>query len=148
MNTKTNAQPKGFTLIEVLLSVIILFASSVLVLTIFQSSATLSQKATSYLELVEDIPQIRRELTEAIRAEQGPSAKQGRFSLGTTEVDWTTELITSGSIAQLTATEQMQVASLDDPLNRTFYLWQVDFVVTNGARSKSYDFIELTWDPI
>lgn len=148
MNSKTRANTEGFTLIEVLLSVIILFASSVLVLTIFQSSATLSQKATSYLELVEDIPQIRRELTEAIRAEQGPSAKQGRFSLGATEVSWTAELITSGAIAQLSASELMQVASLDDPLNRTFYLWQVDFVITNGARSTSYDFIELTWDPI
>jgi prepilin-type N-terminal cleavage/methylation domain-containing protein len=149
MNKVKNSQQfavrknSGFTLIEVLVASVILFASIAMVSMVYRGAFVSSEKANSHIVISGVLPSVLVNIRNSIRIQGNSTNNQLSEQNATWDVDyqWQAQLISNqGAPAKLDPfTHQLTVQPLK------YKLWQVNLTLTYKSLTKQYQFNELSW---
>jgi prepilin-type N-terminal cleavage/methylation domain-containing protein len=140
----------GFSLIEVLVAAVILFAVVTASLLIYRSAMATSIRAESALRMSMDIPQARQLVTAQLQGGFANPPRSGRIELSGVNVSWQAQFAGSGQLTNLDAVTITRPGtnsgSEQVALDRKFYLWDVTLDAELGRQRRTFSFRELTWD--
>lgn len=131
--------PQGFTLIEVLIAMTILFALVTTGLVAFQNAQNNSQRATRVIKLLNQVEYIKH----SIKAEllQNPMATAGTGSFAGVSYQWQAET-TALLAAPPTIDPDSGVDTVPEP---RFRLAQISLTLSLGSTERQFYYQELTW---
>lgn len=136
-------QSKGFTLVEVLIAAVILFAALSLSALTLQTLRQSSAKAEKVIKTLQPARMIALSIQQQIRS-QPQDEMSGTGALGEVLYEWQAKVIKTGSApAQL----DIDSSTLVVPPER-FRLYQVDLQLSLDGRTEYLQFKELAWLPL
>ena len=134
---------QGFTLIEVLVASVILFASIAAVSMIYRGAFISSETANRHINISGVLPSILATIREDIRS-QGNSANtnlQNKSSAWNINYHWQASLLKRKAAPPIFDPDLGEMTT--PPLK--FKLWSVELTVEYSGLSKFYQFNELSW---
>jgi len=138
-----NNKVTGFTLIEVLVASVILFASIATVSMIYRGAFISSEKANNHMVISGVLPATLANMRADIR-EQGNSNKTQLSDSGNTwsvDYKWTAKLISHKSAPKRFDTSTGEFVTP----KKKYKLWQVELVFEYKGLMKNYQLRELSW---
>lgn len=139
----TIRENKGFTLIEVLVASVILFASIAMVSMVYRGAFLSSEKANSHIVISGVLPSVLSTIKNTIRQQGNLSNTQLSAKNATWDVDyqWQAQLIANKGAPQKLDpfTHQLTIQPLK------YKLWKVTLTLTYKNLTKQYQFNELSW---
>jgi type II secretory pathway component PulJ len=141
---KNHKNNKGFTLIEVLVAGVILFASIAVVTNIYRGSFIASQKANNHVYISGVLPSILAVIKRDIRAQGNNSQTELNGKNKAFEVDYQW----SATLAKFKAApERFDVDSGNiEQQNKKYKLWLVELDIQRNGIHRNYTFNELSWN--
>jgi len=136
-------QTSGFTLVEILVASVILFASIAMVSMVYRGAYISSEKADGHINITSVLPAILATIREDIRAQGNSNSTQLTQQNNMWDVDynWSASLL-----QQKSAPERLDPDSgefITPP--KKYKLWQVDLTLKRNKLIKQYQFNELSW---
>lgn len=138
--TKAN----GFTLIEVLVASVILFASLGVVSLIYKGAFLSSEKAISHIELSNVTPIVINNIQNVIRSEENlnNSEIKGLGNSWNTQYTWKATLLEFDSAPPLYDVDNSEYVTSPEK----YKLWEVHVELKKGSISKNYIYNEVSWN--
>jgi len=137
------SKDNGFTLIEVLVAAVILFASIATVSMIYRGAFLSSEKANKHVTISGVMPSIMANIRANIRA-QGNSFESQLSNQGNA---WNVEYKWQANLVQHKSAPQRLDVDSGDYVNppMKYKLWQVELDVQYQYNTKHYQFYEMSW---
>ena len=136
-----SSKQRGFTLIEVLLSAVILFMFLALAAQAFSQSANASLKAERAAKVAALVPLLTNTIKDRISQARGPERlnNEGRFM--ELSYRWQAQLLERKPPARRFDPAEMEVKEYNDRFN----LWQVELTVSLGSYRRQWRYEEISW---
>jgi Tfp pilus assembly protein PilV len=132
----------GFTLLEVLISALILFAVVATSTQVYRSGIGSSKKAAVYVQVLSEVPRIKAQITREIRANAVAEHLEGEGQISEAVVyAWKAEPVYNGATASALVAETAGGGNL-------LILWRVEFEVVRSELRIPFEFWELSWRPL
>lgn len=134
---------KGFTLVEVLVAAVILFASVATVSLVYRGAFSSSQKADQYMKITGVLPSVLANIRDGLRAQGDVRQTQVKATDSAWDVTFSWQ---ANLIEQKGAPQKMDVDTGDyivPPLK--YKLWSVDLTMRYKSTTKQYQFHEVSW---
>lgn len=131
----------GFTLIEVLIAGVILFAVVTLISVSFRSALLSSEKASKNLQLLSSVPMITNTIKFRLQENGANGSITQTGVLDDLTFTWSANILKSGAPPARFSFDDGAVISFRDK----FYLWEVNLEITNGETKRELRYEELTW---
>ena len=134
----------GFTLLEVLVASVILFASMAVVSLIYRGALVSSEKANSHIIISGVVPAVLNQVREKIR-KQGNQQQTEIIGKGITwdvNYHWTANLL---SIRSAPPSFDPDTGN-NEASPEKYKLWQVDLQLSFSGINRDYHFKELSWN--
>jgi len=134
----------GFTLVEVLVASVILFASIATVSMIYRGAFISSEKANKHINISGVLPSILATIREDIR-QQGNST---RTDLKNESTAWQVSYRWQASLVGYKAAPPFfypDIGKMSNPPQK-FKLWSVQLILEYSGLTKHYQFHELSWN--
>ena len=126
----------GFTLIEVLLSGLILFVTIASMTSVYRGAILASEKSENSLDMSAAMHAVRRVVTDNFRYGDFLGEPGGQGSHGEIDYSWSAEITHKGTL----------LGSPDGSTSeREFSLWNVDITLNHGRAVRTYSFSEIKW---
>lgn len=134
----------GFTLIEVLVASMILFASISTISLIYKGAYLTSEKSDSYVVASGAIPIVLENIKEKIRAEGDSSSAKlfGNGAVWGVQYDWQAELQKIKAAPSLFDPDSGR--NVETP--EKYKLWQVSLNIHYKSLNQSYQYNEMSWN--
>ena len=133
---------RGFSLIEVLVASVILFAVITTVTLIYRGGLLASAKATRSIELIGAAPAIASQITDTLQSSRG-SIATGGGSQGEVTFVWEAERLDQGVVLSV-ETVGLEDLGADSDADKVV-LWRVRFTITLNEFSRRFEYTEITW---
>ncbi len=134
----------GFTLIEILVASVILFASLALISMIYRGAYLSSEKATQHVNISKVIPAVLSTIEHEIQQHSlTSSATEIMQESRAWDVDYTWQASMIDSKAAPSRYDVDEGKFTKEP--EKYKLWQVRLTLTNQGKSKEYTFKEVSW---
>ncbi len=133
----------GFTLIEVMVASVILFASIAVVSVVYRGAFISSQKAEQHVELSGVLPTVLANIRDEIRSNGNNDLTDisGKSAVWAIKYEWQANLITIKAAAATFSPE----SGLMETSKPRYKFWQVNLVLTSKSLTKQYSFNEVSW---
>jgi Tfp pilus assembly protein PilV len=139
----TIRKSSGFTLIEVLVASVILFASIDMVSMVYRGAFLSSEKANSHIVISGVLPSILANIRASIRQQGNSNSTQISEKKATWDVDyqWQAELVSNKGAPKKLDPVTHQLTT--QPLK--YKLWQVNLTLNYKNLTQQHQFNELSW---
>lgn len=133
----------GFTLIEVMVASVILFASIAVVSVIYRGAFISSQKAEQHVEMSGVLPAVLANIRDEIRVKGDTDLTElsGQSAMWKIKYQWQANLITIKAGAATFSPE----SGLMETSKPRYKFWQVNLTLTSKSITKQYTFNEVSW---
>ncbi|RHW74870.1 type II secretion system protein J [Colwellia sp. RSH04] len=128
----------GFTLVEVMIASVILFAVITLLYQVVAQSSHSSDIATKNLEIHSVLPLITGKIKNNLTGEFEPKSLSGKGDLLEIEYHWTAKKIKSTPFVQSLSNEGTDLIGIA-------ILWQIELELTSSSRTRLLTYQEVTW---
>lgn len=139
---------QGFTLIEVLVSSLILFMTITAMFSLYRGSLLSSNKAERSLDYANQVMQIKSVVSHAIRQSSGANTLSNSGQMGPVGYRWEASVVQVG-VAEHPENfpiERIADLGINSPDGATpIYLWRVDMTMTLENSQREFEFWELSW---
>ncbi|WPU34598.1 prepilin-type N-terminal cleavage/methylation domain-containing protein [Pseudoalteromonas piscicida] len=135
----------GFTLVEILVSVVILVTTITGVSMIYRGALVSSEKAQSHVAMAAKIPAILHQAQKQIRAAEFNSTQlSDQTTLGQVSYEWQANTISKKEIRgnNRAKNESMIEQNLD---YNEYKLWRVNLTVKFKGAQEQFEFYEVSW---
>jgi len=132
---------KGFTLIEVLISSVILFLFLAIASQAFNQSATASRKAERAIKVAGLLPLLTESIRNEIVAVKQSNDQSGQGSLLGLSYEWQATLLERLSPPRRLDSGEGGYKSYPERFN----LWQVNVTVSEGSYQSRWQYEEISW---
>ncbi|WP_462146559.1 type II secretion system protein [Pseudoalteromonas gelatinilytica] len=134
----------GFTLIEVLVASIILFATIALVSEMFRGSFIASEKANRHVTIAGVMPIALKQIQDAVRYQ----AKSGEQSLSGNNIFWGVSVHWQAEQVDFKAAPPLYDYDLGkyQEMPKKYSLWKVNAQFNYGSTVSEYSFYEVSWN--
>lgn len=127
----------GFTLLEVLLAGLILFAVLTSMTLVYRGALLSSGKAERALTMSAALPSIRSLITERLRSDNPTADLSNGGSYGDLDYRWTAKLTHVG--------RPSVILQEDSGVDLRYFLWDIEVIVRRGDTLRNYRFREISW---
>lgn len=131
----------GFTLIEILISGVILFSVISIVSTVYRGAVLSSSKASQSIELSATIPLLLDTIRFHIRQSNENNTLHQEGMIDGITFEWKATVIKEGAPPKKFSPEDGSIIDF----STRFYLWKVELQLEKGERQEYYEFEELSW---
>ncbi|WP_448546872.1 PulJ/GspJ family protein [Thalassotalea fusca] len=136
---------QGFTLIEVLVAAVILFAAITTVSLIYRGAFTSSEKAESHVAISGSIPAIMAQIKVDIRKAAMQSVTESQYEGQSWNVNYHWKATVK---EERDAIDRLDADSGEyEKSHYRFQLWEVSLEVTHKSTVEHYTFEQLAWSP-
>lgn len=134
----------GFTLIEVLVASVILFATITLVSDMFRGSFTASEKANRHVTIAGIMPIALKQIQAAVRhqAQSGEQSLSGSNVFWGVSVNWQARQVEFKSAPPLYDYDSGKYQQMPNK----YSLWQVSTEFSYGNTTTEHSFYEVSWN--
>jgi prepilin-type N-terminal cleavage/methylation domain-containing protein len=135
---------KGFTLIEILVASMILFASFATVALLYRGALLSSDKAANHLQISAVVPEVLGQVRKSIRMQgkQPLEQLQGSGAMWQVRFEWQAQLEEFKAPAPIFDVDTGQY--IEQPAK--YKLWLVDLTLDHDGTQREYSFEELSWN--
>lgn len=141
MHTSFRKKQSGFTLIEILISGVILFSVISIVSSIYRGAVLSSSKASKSIELSAAVPLLLDTIRFHIRESKETSTLSQDGVIDGIVFEWQASVIKEGAPPKRFSPEDGSIINF----TTRFYLWKVELQLEKDERQAYYEFEELTW---
>lgn len=133
----------GFTLVEVLVSVVILTIVVTTVSMVYRTASTSSDRAKSHVKVAAVVPGILQLVRTDIRNKDFiHTSLTGRGKSGEVKFSWDAKVVLTKAVDSSLSPSEFGLAANSGNI---YYLWQVSLYLDYAGLSKAYQFSEVSW---